>query len=342
MSAEPTPSTGTLPHATGYHYEDHLPADFAAQALRQDARAGLTAVPKSLPPKWFYDKIGSALYEEITRLPEYYPFEAEREILTRHAARVVAAAGCEVLVELGSGSSEKTELLLGPLVAGSPSPAYVALDVSEAALREAAARVAARHPGLEVRAVRADFEHQLDVLAHPRPRLVAFLGSTLGNFAPHARARFLADVRRRLRPADRLLLGLDLVKSPQVLVPAYDDARGVTAAFNRNVLEVLNAGLDADFTPTRFRHVALWNAEQRWIEMRLRSVGAQRVRLRDIDLDVEFADGEDLLTEISAKFERPRVERELAHAGFTPAGWWTDGAARFSLSLWSPTHRPAA
>jgi L-histidine Nalpha-methyltransferase len=324
---------------TSFDVEDHLPADFAARSLRADARGGLSAEPKSLPPKWFYDKVGSELFEEITRLPEYYLTGAEREILRARAGEIIAAAGCDTLVELGSGSSEKTELLLAALVAACPPgrrPSYVALDVSEDALRSACERVAANHPQLAVTAIRADFEHQLDVLPAGGRRLVAFLGSTLGNFEPERRAQFLADLRAGLGTGDRMLLGADLVKPADVLVPAYDDAQGVTAAFNRNVLEVLNAGLDADFDPSRFEHVAVWDAGNRWMEMRLRSVGEQVVHLPALDLTVRFADGEEMRTEISAKFDRERLEAEFQAAGFVPSGWWTDPQARFSLSMWAP------
>jgi L-histidine N-alpha-methyltransferase len=324
-------------------FTDHLPPHHAAEALHRDAARGLTSRPKVLPPKWFYDKTGSELFEQITTLPEYYPTRAEREILETRAAEIVAATGCRTLVELGSGSSEKTRLLLDALTAAAPAgsrPGYVALDVSEDALRDACHSLAADYPVLTVTGVCADFETQLHALPEGGPdggRLVVFLGGTIGNLEPVQRARFFGDLRARLGPRDRFLLGADLVKSPDVLVPAYDDAAGVTAAFNHNVLDVLNKGLGADFRHEDFEHVALWDAENEWIEMRLRAVRDVLVGLPAIDLVVAFDAGEEMRTEISAKFRREGLERELATSGLSPAGWWTDGEGRFSLSLWSPT-----
>ena len=319
-----------------YRFTDHLPAGFAAEALRRDARTGLTARPKWLPPKWFYDKTGSELFQRITELPEYYPTRAEREIIDARAEEIVAGTGCDTLVELGSGSSEKTRLLLTALTGATADPAYVALDVSEDALRDAADGLARDYPGLRIDAVRADFEHQLDVLPAGGDRLVVFLGGTIGNLEPGARAAFLRGLRGTLGPGDRFLLGADLVKSPDVLVPAYDDAAGITAAFNRNVLDVLNHGLGADFRHEDFEHVAVWDAGNEWIEMRLRAVRDVIVGLPGLDLAVAFDAGEEVRTEISAKFRRERLTAEAQAAGFAPAGWWTDGAGRFSLSLWAP------
>jgi L-histidine N-alpha-methyltransferase len=326
-------------------FHDHLPPHHAAEQLRRDAAAGLTSRPKVLPPKWFYDKTGSELFERITTLPEYYPTRAEREILAARAGEIVAATGCRTLVELGSGSSEKTRLLLSALTAARDDDAhggaaYVALDVSDDALRDACQALADEYPGLAVTGICADFETPLDTLPGGRPeshgRLVAFLGGTIGNLEPEQRARFFADLRGRLGPGDRFLLGADLVKSPDVLVPAYDDAAGVTAAFNHNVLDVLNNGLGADFRHEDFEHVAVWDDEHEWIEMRLRAVRDVLVGLPAIGLVVAFDAGEELRTEISAKFRREGLTTELDTAGFAPAGWWTDQEARFSLSLWSP------
>ncbi|TAK70383.1 MAG: L-histidine N(alpha)-methyltransferase [Actinomycetota bacterium] len=320
---------------TPYTLVDHLPPDYAAKALRNDALRGLTADPKTLPPKWFYDKAGSDLFEQITVLPEYYPTRAEREILVAYADDIAAASGAATLVELGSGASVKTRLLLDAL---HPN-AYVALDVSEAALREAADGLARDYPALQLTALVADFEHQLSVVPAGAHRLVAFLGGTIGNLEPVPRAQFLADLRGELRDGDAFLLGADLVKSPRVLLPAYDDAAGVTAAFNRNVLHVLNNGLGADFDPASFDHVAHWDPVAEWIEMRLLSRVAQVVTIRDLDLRVRFDRGEQLRTEVSAKFRREGLTAELAAAGFDPGGWWTDSAGRFSLSLWHPAAR---
>ncbi|GAA2738248.1 L-histidine N(alpha)-methyltransferase [Pedococcus aerophilus] len=326
-------------------HRDHLPEDFSERTLSEDVRAGLTSSPKTLPPKWFYDKVGSELYEEITRLPEYYPFAAEREILMARATEIVGAAGCRHLVELGSGSSEKTRALIEAVLEATPEDeqaAYRAIDVSDSALRAAAEHLSRRYPTLELESVRADFEHGLaEALAvedgdDRGGRLVIFLGGTIGNQTPAQRRRFLAALRGVLEPGDAFLLGADLVKSPEVLVPAYDDAAGVTAAFNLNVLEVVNSRLGANFDARDFRHVAVWDAENAWIEMRLEAVRDVHVRIADLDLQVDFAAGEQMRTEISAKFTRERLVDEFEDAGFAASGWWTDDADRFSVSLWTP------
>ena len=320
--------------------ELRLPPDYRAESLRADALAGLTATPKTLPPKWFYDAQGSAHFEKITELPEYYPTRAERSILRAVAPEIASSSGAGVLVELGSGSSEKTRLLLEALREAGGLREYVPVDVSESALVLAGDALAAEYPGLEVHAVVADFEEHLGLPAPDpagtRPRLVAFLGSTIGNMVPAERAAFLARVRGELRPGDTFLLGTDLVKDPAVLVAAYDDAAGVTAAFNKNVLAVLNAELGADFDLDAFEHVALWDAASEWIEMRLRAVSAQEVRVRDIGLTASFAAGEEMRTEVSAKFRRDGVTAELAAAGFAMRSWWTDEAGQFGLSLSEP------
>jgi L-histidine N-alpha-methyltransferase len=314
-----------------------LPADYLADALRADVAGGLTASPKALPPKWFYDERGSQLFEEITRLPEYYPTRAEREILTGRAAEIAAVTGAATLVELGSGSAEKTRLLLTALTATGTLRRYLPVDVSESALVDCAESLVAAYRGLAVQPVLADFTHQLGVLADlvpaAEPRLTAFLGGTIGNFEPAARAEFLAELRAATGPGDWLLLGTDLVKDPAVLVPAYDDAAGITAEFNRNVLYVINRELKADFDVDSYEHVARWDAEQEWIEMRLRSTREQQVNVADLDLGVSFAAGEELRTEVSAKFRPERVRAELATAGFGLHRWWTDTAARFALTL---------
>ena len=354
--------------------ELRLPPDYRAASLRKDALAGLTAVPKSLPPKWFYDAEGSALFEKITELPEYYPTRAERSILQAVAPEIAARTGAAVLAELGSGSSDKTRLLLSALREAGTLRAYVPVDVSESALVQAGDALAGEYPGLAVHAIVADFGLDLGLAGDGAsaststngdsangdsangdsangdsangdsaggggpagPRLVAFLGSTIGNMEPAERASFLRRVRAQLRPGDTFLLGTDLVKDPAVLVAAYDDAAGVTAAFNRNVLSVLNAELGADFDLDTFEHVALWDAQNEWIEMRLRSTAAQRVRVRDLGLTVEFGDGEEMRTEVSAKFRRDGVRAELAAAGLAMRDWWTDANGQFGLSLSVP------
>jgi L-histidine N-alpha-methyltransferase len=317
----------------GVTVDVHLAPDASARALSADVRAGLGTTPKSLPPKWFYDDRGSELFDAITRLHEYYPTRTERAILVRHARDIAELTKADTLVELGSGTSEKTRLLLDALRDAGTLDRFVPFDVSEQTLRDAAAAVAREYPGVRVHAVVGDFEHDLADLPGGGTRLVAFLGSTVGNFAPEPRARFLADLAAALAPGDALLLGTDLVKDVDRLVAAYDDAAGVTAAFNRNVLSVLDRELDADFDPDAFEHVAVWDADNEWIEMRLRSSRAQTVHVRALDLTVQFDEGEELRTEISAKFRRERVERELAAAGFELAEWWTDPAGDFALSL---------
>jgi len=314
-----------------------LPAGFLESSLRADALAGLTATPKTLPPKWFYDAQGSALFEKITELPEYYPTRAERAILRAVSAEIAGLSGARVLVELGSGSSEKTRLLLEALRDLGTLRSYVPVDVSDSALVLAGDALAAEYPGLEVQAVVSDFEEHLGLPdSGAGPRLVAFLGSTIGNMVPAQRASFLTRVRSQLRPGDTFLLGTDLVKDPAVLVAAYDDEAGVTAAFNKNVLAVLNAELGADFDLDEFDHLAVWDAANEWIEMRLRSTADQQVHMPGIGLTVRFADGEEMRTEVSAKFRRPGVERELAAAGFAMSSWWTDPAGQFGLSLSVP------
>ncbi|MFE7193370.1 L-histidine N(alpha)-methyltransferase [Kitasatospora sp. NPDC057541] len=313
-----------------------LPADHFSTALRHDVRTGLTAEPKTLPPKWFYDARGSELFEEITRLPEYYPTRAERAILTARAGEIAAATRARTLVELGSGSSEKTRLLLDALRDLGTLEAYVPVDVSESALTAAGEALATEYPDLAVHGVLADFTARLGLPAAGGPRLVAFLGGTLGNLLPAERAAFLRGLRAALDPGDFLLLGTDLVKDPAVLVAAYDDAAGVTAEFNRNVLAVLNRELGADFEPETFAHVAHWDAEREWIEMRLRSLVSQTVKIPALDLPVHFAEGEELRTEVSAKFRRERVAEELSAAGLELAAWWTDEQGRFGLSLARP------
>ncbi|MUL40128.1 L-histidine N(alpha)-methyltransferase [Streptomonospora sp. PA3] len=316
--------------------DHHLTADDLSKALRRDAVEGLTAHPKSLPPKWFYDERGSELFEEITRLEEYYPTRAEREILGDRAGEIAAATGADTLVELGSGSGEKTRLLLDALGAAGTLRRFVPVDVSGDFLSEAAAGIGAAYPGLEVHAVVADFERHLHLLPAGGRRLVAVLGSTLGNQPPAERVSFLGDLHSGCTERDTLLLGVDLVKDTGRLVAAYDDARGVTAEFNRNVLHVLNRELGADFDPAAFDHAAVWNARAEWVEMRLRSQARQRVRLAALDIDVEFAEGEEMRTEISAKFRRERIEAELRAAGFTLETWWTDSAGDFAVLLARP------
>ena len=311
------------------------PADRHA-ALGQDVRAGLSATPKYLPPVWFYDEAGSLLFDEITRLPEYYLTRAESSILTGQAAEIARITGADTLVEIGSGTSEKTRLLLDAMADRGSLNGIVLLDISEEVLTEAAATLSARYQ-VEVHAVVDDFRDGLLKLPSKGNRLWAFLGSTIGNFPPEDRLSLLADFRTATAPGDYFLLGTDLVKSPRRLVAAYDDAEGITAAFNRNVLSVLNRELAAEFDPDAFDHRAVWNADESWIEMRLRSRIQQSVEVRELALTVELDEGEEILTEISCKFEPERLGAELATAGLHTVCRWVDEGGDFLVSLAQPS-----
>ena len=313
--------------------EVHLGADELAAALREDARRGLTSSPKELPPKWFYDERGSELFEAITELPEYYPTRRERTILAARAPDVARVSGADTLVELGSGTSEKTRLLLAAFEATGQLVRFVPFDVSEATLRSASRAIAADHPTVAVHAVVGDFERHLPLLPRDGRRLVAFLGGTVGNLAPAERQKFLAELSAGLAAGESLLLGADLVKDQGRLIAAYDDRAGVTADFNRNVLRVLDRELGADFVPERFAHVAVWDDREEWIEMRLRSIGDQIVHVRALDLTVEFADGEEMRTEISAKFQPAGIAVELDAVGLEVAEQWTDPDGDFAVTL---------
>jgi L-histidine N-alpha-methyltransferase len=311
----------------------HRSTEDVTEALRADVKAGLTANHKWLPPKWFYDARGSELFEAITALPEYYPTRAEREILHREAAEVARVTGAHTLVELGSGSSEKTRLLLDALTEHGTLAAFVPLDVSESALAEATESIAAAYPKLTVKGVVGDFTEHLDLLPGEQPRLVAFLGGTIGNFLPAERAKFLSSVRDVLDAGEWLLIGTDLVKDKETLERAYDDEAGVTADFDRNVLRVINARLGADFAVDEFRHESYWDPESEWIEMRLRATRDMTVRIPGADLEVTFQEGEYIRTEISAKFRSGGIGAELAAAGFTTERWWTDAENRYGVTL---------
>ncbi|WP_153504999.1 L-histidine N(alpha)-methyltransferase [Cumulibacter manganitolerans] len=310
-----------------------LESEEQRQILEHDARSGLTASPKWLPPKYFYDDAGSVLFEEITRLPEYYPTRAEHALLNGVAADIAAAADAEVLVELGSGSSEKTRLLLDAMTDAGALTQYVPVDVSLGALRAAVPQLRQFYPELAIRGVVADFDRHLAHLPGEGRRLVALLGSTLGNYPPLPRGEFLGGLAATLNDGDTLLLGLDLVKDAGRLVAAYDDAAAVTAAFNRNVLHVLNGELGADFDPMAFDHVALWDSENEWIEMRLRAQAPMTVTIPALSLTIELAAGEEIRTEISAKFRRERIARELEAVGLRLEGWWSDDAGDYALAL---------
>jgi L-histidine Nalpha-methyltransferase len=304
----------------------------ARARLLEDARRGLAAAPKDLPPKWFYDEEGSRLFEEITQLPEYYPTRAEREILVDRAEEVAEVARAEVLVELGSGAAVKTRILLDALHP-SGTTSYLPFDVCEEVVRQSGADLAGTYESLSVQGVVGDFEQHLHLVPRWGRQLVAFLGGTIGNLLPHQRHRFLRQVRSLMESGDHLLLGADLVKDPDRLVAAYDDPAGVTARFNRNVLSVLNRELAADFDPDAFDHVAVWDDDHEWIEMRLRARADQTVTAAGLDTRISFGQGEEMRTEVSAKFRPDGIVDELGDAGLDVVRFWTDRAGDFSLVL---------
>ncbi len=325
-------STVTSPHP-GIRIESHL-GEGEERSLAQDALEGLTRSFKELPPKHFYDSRGAQLFERICELPEYYPTRAERSILERRAGELAAFTQAAELVELGSGTATKTRVLIDALHAQRTLVRYVPVDVTETMVRECAAELTSSYPGLEVHGVIGDFERHLDRLPPARgKRLVVFLGGTIGNFPPEPRREFLQSIARLLSPGDHLLMGVDLVKDPHVLRAAYDDAEGVTAEFNRNVLHVLNRELDADFDPSDFDHVALFDPDEEWIEMRLRSQRSHTVRVRALELSVHFREGEEMRTEISAKFTPQRLADDFAESGLELVRWLTDSDGRFALTL---------
>ncbi len=305
------------------------------RCLANDVLDGLTRPFKELPPKHFYDARGSELFEQICELPEYYPTRTERQILEQRADEIVELTGAGELVELGSGSAEKATILLDAMARAGTLWRYVPLDVSEQAVRDAAEQLVSEHPELRIHGVVGDFERHLERVPEPNgvPRLVALLGGTIGNFPPGTRRGLLRSIATLLGDEDRLLLGTDLVKDPEVIEAAYDDSQGVTAEFNRNVLHVVNRELGADFVPDAFDHVAFFDRRHEWVEMRLRARRPCTVLIADLGLRVDFAAGEELRTEISAKFTRSRLERDLEAAGLALEHWLTDDDGLFALSL---------
>ena len=317
----------------GIPIEVHLRAEEWAGLLREDAAAGLTASPKELSPTWLYDDRGCDLFEQITRLPEYYPTRTERSILADRAGEIADISGADTLIELGAGSSEKTRLLLDAMANGGRLRRFQLFDVAEPTLRATAEAVASEYPALEVSGVVGDFRRHLDRIATGGRRMIAFLGGTIGNFDPAERATLLGELSATMAPGDTFLLGTDLVKDRARLVAAYDDAAGVTAAFNKNVLAVLNRELGADFDLDGFDHVARFDDDHEWIEMRLRSRGRQKVWVEGLDVALDFEPGEDIRTEISAKFRPAGVQAELAAAELDPVAWWTDPEGDYGVSL---------
>jgi L-histidine Nalpha-methyltransferase len=308
------------------------------RCLANDVLDGLTRPFKELPPKHFYDTRGSELFERICELPEYYPTRTETQILEQRAAQIVAETRAGELVELGSGAADKARILLDAMSQAGTLSRYVPLDVSEQVVEDAALQLVDEYDGLQVHGVIGDFQRHLNGVPPrlPKPRLIALLGGTIGNFPPGTRRGLLREIARLLGPDDRLLLGTDLVKDPAVIEAAYDDSAGVTAEFNRNVLQVINRELDADFPADAFEHIAFFDRRHEWVEMRLRATRPCSVLIGELDLRVEFAAGEELRTEISAKFTRRRLEADFSAAGLALAEWYTDADELFALSLARP------
>jgi L-histidine Nalpha-methyltransferase len=310
-----------------------LDPDWASGALVEDVRRGLGSQPRTLPPKWLYDDVGSELFDAITRLPEYYPTECERAILRDHADDIVAACDATTVVELGSGTSDKTRTLLDAFTATGRLRRFVPVDVSDATLRQAAAELSARYPSITVEALVGDFTLHLGHLPRGDRRLVAFLGGTIGNFYLEERAAFLGALADSLEPGDWFLLGTDLVKSSDRLIAAYDDSRGVTAAFVTNCLHVLNRELDADFDVEAFSYVPFWDPRMERMDLRLRADMPQRVRVPGAGIEFDLAHGEEIRVEISTKFRPERIRDELAAAGFSVERTWTDEGGDFAVTL---------
>jgi len=310
-----------------------LTPDVVKGRLADDVRAGLSGKPRSLPFKWLYDERGSDLFEAITQLPDYYLSRTEYTILDEHAPSIAGFSEADTVIELGSGSSARTRLLLDAFRDRRQLRRFVPFDASEAALRGALASLGREYPTTEIHGIVGDFDHHLDALPGGGRRLVAFLGSTLCNLEPAPRGDLLARLSEHMETDDALLLGTDLAKNPAVILAAYDDPGGVTADFNRNVLRVVNRELHADFVPSEFDHVVRWNPERSWIEMLLRSRRPQEASVRDLGLEITLEEHEEIHTEISAKVDRNIMEADLAAAKFELARWWTDAGGSYAVSL---------
>jgi L-histidine Nalpha-methyltransferase len=311
----------------------HLPGGGPLSGIAADARMGLSAPFKELPPKYFYDERGSRLFERVTELPEYYPTRAERAILDARAAEIVEVAGTSTLIELGSGSASKTRCLFDAMSSADSLDAYVPVDISEEITRDTAERLIGEYDGLRVHGVVCDYETHLERIPREPGGLIAFLGGTIGNFDPNTRRSFLARIASLMYPEDRFLLGTDLVKDPARLEAAYNDSEGVTAEFNKNVLHVLNRELGADFDPAGFAHLAFWDEVNSWIDIRLRSLADQTVTVGALDMRVEFAEDEEMRTEISSKFTREQLEAIYCEVGLELVEWWTDAEGLFAISM---------
>jgi L-histidine Nalpha-methyltransferase len=316
--------------------EVQLPAGGTLAGLAEDVREGLSCPFKEIPPKYFYDERGSQLFEAITALPEYYPTRAERSILGARAGEIVAVAAPTTLIELGSGAAAKTRCLLDAMREAGSLETYVPVDISEEITRRVAEELVAEYAGLRVHGIVCDYETHLERVPREEGALIAFLGGTIGNFRPGPRRSFLARIATLMYPGDRFLLGTDLVKERARLEAAYNDSAGITAEFNKNVLRVLNRELDADFDPDGFEHVAFWDADNEWIDVRLRSLVEQFIDIRALDMRVHFARNEEMRTEISTKFTRERLEASYADAGLELVEWWTDPDELYGLSLARP------
>ncbi len=324
------------PIAGSVQVDVHLPPGGPLSGMAADVRIGLTKPFKELAPRYFYDERGSELFEQITETEEYYPTRSERAILEADAGAIVAAAGHPAtLIELGSGSAAKTRVLLDAMRDAGCLAAYAPVDISEEITRETAAAVASEY-GINVHGLVCDFERDLERIPLAGPRMIALLGGTVGNFEPQQRASFLARVANLLGPDDHFLLGTDLIKDRPTLELAYNDRAGVTAAFNKNVLAVLNERLGADFDLSAFEHVAFWDEENLFMDIRLRSLRRQLVQIPGLEMTVAFERGEEMRTEISTKFAREGLAGIYREAALELTDWWTDPQGLFGLSLASP------
>jgi len=313
-----------------------LPEGGALAGMAEVVREGLSCPFKELPPKYFYDERGSELFERITEQPEYYPTRCERAILDARAAEIVAAATPRTLIELGSGAASKSRVLLDAMQAAGTLEKFVPVDISEGITRRVAAELVDEYPGLAIDGIVCDYETHLERIPRPEGALFAFLGGTIGNFRPGPRRSFLARIATLMYPEDRFLLGTDLVKDRATLEAAYNDAAGVTSEFNKNVLNVLNHELDANFDLGAFEHVAFWDEDNEWIDIRLRALSEQFVDLRELDMRAHFSRNEEMRTEISTKFTRERIESSYDDAGLGLVEWWTDPDELYALSLAKP------